>query len=91
VANLTGSVGLTRERLFIDEDAIEPPGVIEHIDDRSWVLGLGSRCRSPFTTRTRATSSGREVSSKEEVEVLLAELRERLLALLKDNVRVRLE
>lgn len=48
VANLTGSVGITRQRTFIDEDAFEPPGIIEHVDDRDWVLGLGLEMPLPI-------------------------------------------
>jgi outer membrane protein, heavy metal efflux system len=40
VSNLTASLGLTRERTLIDGDAFRPRGVVEGLDERSWVVGV---------------------------------------------------
>jgi cobalt-zinc-cadmium efflux system outer membrane protein len=40
VSNLTASLGLSREHLLIDEDAITPHGIIHGIDDRAWVASI---------------------------------------------------
>lgn len=40
VSNLTASLGLSREHLLIDEDAISPHGIISGIDDRAWVASI---------------------------------------------------
>lgn len=40
ISNLTASLGLTREHLLIDEDAISPHGIINGIDDRAWVASI---------------------------------------------------
>lgn len=40
VSNLTASLGLTRERLAIDGDAFRPRGVVDGVDESSWVVGM---------------------------------------------------
>lgn len=40
VSNLTAGLGITRERLLIDGDAVEPAGAIESIRENSWVVGI---------------------------------------------------
>ena len=40
ISNLTASLGLNREHLLIDEDAISPHGIISGIDDRAWVASI---------------------------------------------------
>ena len=40
ISNLTASLGLARERLFIGGDSISPPGLINQIDERNWAASL---------------------------------------------------
>lgn len=90
VANLTGSLGLTREHTFIDEDAFEPRGVIERLDDRDWILGVGLQMPLPiFDTNEGNISRARALVEEAEadraalerqVEAETGEALERLLA-----------
>ncbi len=40
ISNLTASVGLGRERPFIDGDAFNPPGIIDSVRESNWALSL---------------------------------------------------
>jgi len=60
ISNLTVQAGVTRERTFINGDSITPSGIIEQIDDRAWVLGIGLSMPLPiFNTNEGNIASAR--------------------------------
>jgi cobalt-zinc-cadmium efflux system outer membrane protein len=64
VANLTVSGGLSRERLFIDGDAVSPAGLISSIDDRSWVASVQLSLPLPINN----TNEGNILKARAEAE-----------------------
>lgn len=64
ISNLTVQAGITRERTFIQGDAVSPRGVIEHIDESFWVAGLSLKMPLPIFD----TNEGNIVSARARVE-----------------------
>jgi cobalt-zinc-cadmium efflux system outer membrane protein len=64
ISNLTASLGLTREHLLIDEDAISPHGIINGIDDRAWVAGIQLSIPIPIND----TNEGNIIRARAEAE-----------------------
>lgn len=64
ISNLTVQAGLTRERTFIDGDAVSPSGLIEHIDESLWMAGFSLRIPLPIFD----TNEGNIVSARARVE-----------------------
>lgn len=81
ISNLTTTLGLGRERTFIDGDSISPRGIISNINDANWTASLQLSIALPINDTNRgniekakAEAEGARLSSQSAEQIVRGEV-----------------
>lgn len=77
VSNLTASLGLSRERLFVDSSAFYPRGVLDRIDDQDWMVTASLSIALPINDSNEGNIQ--RAAAQAEGAVLQQEVRQQIV------------